>query len=143
MVEHHVKSWLYSFAKPSFVEDKDEFELSKKLLFSYAKSPIVAKAFGHNEHIIRAVSGFVTKEVKQHVDVSSSNAHKGTNYGMKSHAAVVRPCHTLDNAGKALILQGVLRINDIENTVTQSLTKKSSWSNLPTANYVTDHADGI
>jgi hypothetical protein len=63
MVEHCSKSWLYSFTKPGCVEDEDEFELSKKLLFSYLKSPIVAKAFGHNEHIIRTVSGFVTNYV--------------------------------------------------------------------------------
>eukprot|EP00957_Ditylum_brightwellii_P028055 2118597-Ditylum_brightwellii.AAC.1 len=62
---------------------------------------------------------------------------------MKSHAAVIRPYHTLDNACKALTLQGVLRINDIENTVTQSLTKKSLWSILPTANYFTNYANGI
>jgi hypothetical protein len=157
MVEHHIKPWLYLFAKPGFVEDKDGFELSKKLLFSYLKSPIVAKAFGNNEHIISTVSGFVTnyvliyaesivffkRKTKWNFDVSSNNAHKGTNYGMKSHAAAVRPCHTLNNAGKALTLQGVLRINDIENAVTQNLTKKSFWSNLSTANYVTDYADGI
>eukprot|EP00957_Ditylum_brightwellii_P036684 2778425-Ditylum_brightwellii.AAC.1 len=62
---------------------------------------------------------------------------------MKSHAAAVRPCHTLNNAGKALTLKGVLRINDIKNTVTLSLTMKSLWSNVPTANYVTDYADEI
>eukprot|EP00957_Ditylum_brightwellii_P153495 11681772-Ditylum_brightwellii.AAC.1 len=62
---------------------------------------------------------------------------------MKSHAAAVRPCYTLDNAPKALTLQGVLRIDGIQNAVTQSLAKNSLWSNLPTANYVTDCADGI
>eukprot|EP00957_Ditylum_brightwellii_P207643 15353891-Ditylum_brightwellii.AAC.1 len=66
---------------PGFVEDKDEFELSKKLLFSYIKSPIISK-----------------RKTKQHFDVSSNDAHKGTSFGMKSHAAAIRPCHTLDNA---------------------------------------------
>ena len=31
MIEHHIKSWMYLFTKPGFVEDEDEFELSKKL----------------------------------------------------------------------------------------------------------------
>eukprot|EP00957_Ditylum_brightwellii_P082723 6289985-Ditylum_brightwellii.AAC.1 len=88
MVEHHMKSWLYLFTKPDFVEDKDEFELSKKSLFSYLKSPIIAKAFGHNERIIRTVENtFLKRKTEQHFDVSSNNAHKGTNYGMKLHAA--------------------------------------------------------
>ena len=63
MVEHRIKSWLYLFTKPGFVEDKDEFEFSKKLLFSYLKSPIVAKGFGYNEYNIRTVSGFVTNYI--------------------------------------------------------------------------------
>eukprot|EP00957_Ditylum_brightwellii_P046090 3496563-Ditylum_brightwellii.AAC.1 len=62
---------------------------------------------------------------------------------MKSHATTVRPYQKPDSAGKVLTLQGVLRINDIENTATQTLIQKSFWSNLPTANYVTEYADGI
>eukprot|EP00957_Ditylum_brightwellii_P199371 15196669-Ditylum_brightwellii.AAC.1 len=43
VVESRIKSWLYSFTKPGYVEDEMEFELSKKSLFSYLRSSTVAR----------------------------------------------------------------------------------------------------
>ena len=134
-----------------------EFELSKKLLLSYLRSSTVARVFDSNDHIIRTVLDFVTNYVlvytesiafykqkgHRHYDVSSNNAHKGTNYGLKSHSAAVKPCQKLDSAGKALTLQGVLKVNDIEHAASRDFTVKSLWSQLPTANHVTELADGI
>ena len=40
-----------------------EFELSKKLLFSYLRSSTVARVFDSNDHIIRTVLDFVTNYV--------------------------------------------------------------------------------
>eukprot|EP00957_Ditylum_brightwellii_P110196 8405469-Ditylum_brightwellii.AAC.1 len=61
----------------------------------------------------------------RHYDVSSNNAHEGTNYGFKSHSAAVRPCQKLDSTGKALTLQGVLKVNDIEHEALRGFTVKS------------------
>ena len=157
VIESRIKSWLYSFTKPGYVEDEMEYELSKKLLFSYLRSSTVARVFDSNDNLIRTVLDFVTnyvlvytdniayfkRKAHRHYDVSSNNAHEGTNYGLKSHSASVKPCQKLDSAGKSLTLQGVLKVNDIESAALRDFTVKSLWSQLPTANHVTELADGI
>jgi hypothetical protein len=139
------------------VEDEMEFELSKKLLLSYLRSSTVARVFDSNDHIVRTVLDFVTKHVlvytesiafykqkgHRHYDVSSNNAHEGTNYGLKFHSDAVKPCQKLDSAGKALTLQGVLKVNDIEHEASCDFTVKSLWSQVATTNHVTELADGI
>ena len=53
VIESRIKSWLYSFTKPGYVEDEMEYEVSKKLLFSYLRSSTVARVFDNNHHIIK------------------------------------------------------------------------------------------
>jgi hypothetical protein len=152
-----VKSWLFSFMSEGGVEDEDEYELSKELLFAYLNSSTVLRVCDGSTHLVHRVKTFVRDYVivydqfflyykrksHQHFNVASNSCHEGTNFGLKSHAASVRPSQNLDTAGRSLTLQGVLKVHQITDQANRSLQTKSLWSSLPTANHVTPYAESI
>ena len=157
IVTSTIKTWLYSFTREGYVENKDEMELSKKLLFAYLKSSTVRKVFNNHDYLINNLIEFchdyvfiyaesiffMYRKSQRHFNVSTNNPHEGTNFGAKAHAASVKPCHTIDNAGRSLSLQGELKVHSIESQVAKDVSEKCLWSNLPTSGYLTTYAEGI
>ena len=54
-----VHTWLYSFSRPGYCEDDDEFQVSKLLLFDYLESPTVLEACENKGHIVKEIIRFV------------------------------------------------------------------------------------
>jgi hypothetical protein len=114
-----VKDWCYSWMTPGGVESEDEYSLSKDLLFAYLASQEVLEACDGQHYVINQVSDFVknyvivydrvflfyTKKYLRYFNVKTSSAHKGTNFGIKEHAAAVLPSHKIDVAGKKFLFR--------------------------------------
>jgi hypothetical protein len=153
----HIKSWCYSLI-PSFgCEDKEEYILSKELLFSYINSPKGLLACDGSQHAIRALDDWVRNHVVikeklylyyphkfcRYFNVKMSSAHEGTNLGLKSHAASVRPNQTMAHAAKNACLQSDMKGSEQDARSTFLCILNSLWSNLPTANYIVTRAESI
>eukprot|EP00957_Ditylum_brightwellii_P030864 2338708-Ditylum_brightwellii.AAC.1 len=93
-----------------------EFELSKKSTFLFEKFYYCKKSIT-----------FYKQKGRRYYDEST----------------VVKPYQKLDSAGETFTLQGVLKVNDIEQEASRDFTVKSLWSQLPTVNHETELADGI
>jgi hypothetical protein len=154
---HRIKSWLYSFMRHGHIETYEEYVLSRKLIIVYLRSPSVWEACNRTDHILKSMLKFVNDHALliinqvcvprrlhiRHFDVTTNSAHEGTNFGMKNHTISVKPCHSMDSAGKALTLQGVLKVCEIEDYSAKGIVRNKLWSNLPTSDHLTDWADSI
>ena len=58
-----VKDWCYSWMTAGGVESKDEYSVSKQLLFAYLASPDVLDACDGNQHLIHQISEFIRNYV--------------------------------------------------------------------------------
>jgi hypothetical protein len=153
----HIKSWCYSWITPFGCEDEEEYVLSKELLFSYINSQEGLLACDGNLHAQRALDEWVRNHViiKEHLylyyprkyrryfDVKTSSAHEGTNNGIKTHAAAVRPNQTMANAARNACLQSNMKGCQQEARSTFLCTSHNLWSTLPTANYIVTKAESI
>ena len=61
----------------------------------------------------------------------------------KSHSAAVRPCHTLDKAGKALSLQDSLKAKSHSHRTTVEMTKTAAWSSTLTSNHLVKSTESM
>lgn len=125
--------WLYSFMRPGYCETGEEYQVSKKFLFAWLKSRQVLDLLGlHDASTCRDwVRSVLTHEneflfyqrkmIRTYHQITNS-AHEGTNFGIKSHAASVRPCNTLFKAGQALSLQGELKMNLFKHDAARKVT---------------------
>jgi hypothetical protein len=82
------------------VESEDEYSISKQLLFAYFASPEVLDACDGQQYIIDQVSDFLWNQVMvydqvllffkkkclRYFNIKTSNAHEGTNFGIKELA---------------------------------------------------------
>ena len=50
-----IHTWVYSFARPGYCEDEGECNLSKKLLYYYAKSDEVFKVLKNTDNVNRTL----------------------------------------------------------------------------------------
>ena len=116
-----IQTWLYSFMRPGYCQSKQEYELSKYFLLKYVTSDHFLRVVGgkNYEFMIRSIvkylrsyvfpyeemyASYRRKRIK-HFDISHSSAHEGTNFGLKSHAASVRPNRGLSQAAAAMEIQ--------------------------------------
>jgi hypothetical protein len=103
--------------------------------------------------VICFVRNHVIPHEKQHLahlkkklrclDVKTSSCHKGTNFGMKHHAASIQPNQKTQTAGQNLVLQGSLKSCQIETDAACMASSKCLWSTSPTANHVVTLAESI
>ena len=73
----------------------------------------------------------------------TTSPHEGTNFGLKVHAAAVRPSHSLTKAGKAMCLQGTFKVGHLDKMATNALTTVPLWSSLPTSGHVVATAESL
>ena len=152
-----VKKWCYTWMMEGFVEDEEEYILSKAMLFAYIRSEDFLKSAGGNKDLPKRIEAFVRERVitheenilyykrKQvrHFNVSTNSAHEGTNLGLKKHSAPVRANHKLDNAAKVLTLQATLKMSAIDSEAHDLCLKKKCWSDLPTSSHLVPIAESI
>lgn len=58
-----IHTWIYSWMKPGFVEDPDEYEISKALLIRFICSDVVLRAAQNNRALITDILKFVRSHV--------------------------------------------------------------------------------
>lgn len=58
-----IHTWIYSWMKPGFVEDPDEYEISKALLIRFICSDVVLRAARNNKALIIDILKFVRSHV--------------------------------------------------------------------------------
>ena len=68
---------------------------------------------------------------------------KGTNHGIKSHAARVRPNQTMFKAGKALSMQSTLKIGEFNHDSSKAVFMNTTWSNSTTSKHIVTKAESL
>lgn len=133
-------SWLYSFTRPGYIEDVDEFKISKKLLLRWIKSSKVTQLLGKETSValrewlvnnIFAYEDYFSLFRRMHLQTfyqATTSPHEGTNFGSKTHSASVKPCHNVDKAGRALALQDCLSSGIHSHNAHSDLIRKPVWS---------------
>jgi hypothetical protein len=153
----HVKDWIYSWMTPGGAESLEEYSLSKELLFAYVSSHEGLGACDGHHHIITQITDFVCQYViiydnlflfykKKNIryfNTKTSSAHEGTNYGIKEHAASVRPSQRLSVATRNLSLQSSMKASQMEAESTYAVSSSSLWTSSPTSNYLTTLAESM
>ena len=157
-IVHQIHKWIYSWMNPGNVEDEDEYEISKFLLEKFVCSQAVQEIVGDNKFLIPKIISFLRKHVYtwetlylhyrrshiRHFDTAHSSPHEGTNHGLKSHAAAVKPTMNLDASATTINTQVTLRVHECEDIIYQEAKKiKIQWSMLPTSNHTVTIAEGI
>jgi hypothetical protein len=69
--------------------------------------------------------------------------HKGTNFGLKEHAAAVLPSQKNDVAAKNLFLQLSMKGAQLQSESTYMARSQSLWSESPTAHHLATLAESI
>jgi hypothetical protein len=137
----HVKDWIYSWMTPGGAESLEEYSFSKELLFAYVSSHEGLGACDGHHHIIAQITDFVRQYViiydnlflfykKKNIryfNTKTSSAHEGTNYGIKEHAASVRPSQRLSVATRNLSLQSSMKASQMEAESTYAVSSTSLW----------------
>ena len=150
-------SWLHSYAKAHCIESEEEYELSKNLFFAYLMTKMVVKNVGGKENANKIASFardyvFVHSETKllyykrkhvRHYHVATNSAHEGTNFGIKSHAASLKPCQGLEKSAKALSLQGVLKSNSICQENFNNVVQKKLWTSTLFSKHLNNRSSSI
>ena len=149
-----LRAWIYSFMKPGFCEDEEEYKISKAILFEWLKSTEVNTILGaagaktvtdwvrkvctHENNFLY----YQRKKLRTYHQITTS-PHEGTNFGIKSHAAAVRPCHTMLKSGMSMSLQAELKINHFQHNSLLNANRVPLWSNSQTSGHLIDMAESI
>ena len=114
--------------------------ISKKLLLTWIKSSKVTELLGEETSL--ALRQWLLDNVFPYEEYfclfrrmhfrtfyqSTTSPHEGTNFGLKSHSASVKPCHAMDKAGRAMSSQDSLKAGMHSHATTSSMTRKPVWS---------------
>ena len=137
-----IKTWLFSWMRPSYCENKREYKISKELLLKYIKSDTVNTVLGTKN--VSTLVNFVRRNVEIHEDhfcfyhrkkvrhfgMYSNCAHEGTNNHLKNHTTKVGPRTTLEQCVEILSMNGLKRVDIINAEVVSSLMGRATWSNM-------------
>ena len=153
-----IKRWLYSWMEPGYCESEEEYRVSKQLLMMFIKSNAVVEVVGSNPYMIQSVIQFIKRHVivyeslyvfykrkrVRHFNTSTSSAHEGTNFGLKSNAAAMKPTMSMDTASQAMIVHAkVLGITQEQQLYLDYHKSNKLWSTLPTSPFTTSFAEGL
>jgi SWIM zinc finger len=158
-----IRHWLWSWSQDA-CETKEEFHLSAALFEKYLQSDELKNIFDPRgkrtaaaESEIEEIVDFVRRNVeplvpffafhlRKHMhtfETNSNSAHEGTNHGIKSHSAAVKPQHTTLDATDRLCFQAQQNERKITSIVVARQSQTSLHSNLPTASTLTELGNGL
>lgn len=153
-----IRNWMYTWMRPGYCENEEEYKISKHLLVQFVSSRYVLGVTGGNRVLVEKIINFIRNHVFVYEDqylhhlrrgvrnfeVSHSSAHEGTNFGLKSHAAAVQPTMTLDNAAAAMGIQDDMKGAACDHIVYRDFRNSNkTWSSLPTAPHLTSFGEGV
>ena len=147
--------WLYSFMRPGYCETKDEYEVSKRFLFAWLRSGQVLNILGQGDaHTCREwvrkvlthendIVYYQRKTIRTYHQITTS-PHEGTNFGIKSHAAAVRPSNTYIKSARALTFQAELKMLQFKHEASRKLTHRPTWClESETSGHIVNNAQSI
>jgi hypothetical protein len=151
-----IQGWIYSWMKPLYCETEEEYLISKALFSSFMKSHKVIKIMG-NDNAVR-IMNFVRDHVEQHeecfvffrkkviryYETDTNSGHEGTNGGLKTGGAPVKPQFALDKAAAVLTRNANIRVLQIDINGSRDSTTNKLWLQLPaTAPYLTNLGENL
>ena len=157
-IVHNIHRWIYSWMNPGYVEDEEEYEISKFLLEKYVCSHAVRDVVGDYTIVIERIIHFLRRHVYtwetlylhylrshiRHFDTAHSSAHEGTNHGLKSHSCAVTPMMNVDTSAKTMNTQTSIRVHECEEIIFREANcTHKKWSNLPSSSHTVTLAEGI
>ncbi len=146
---------MFSWAQPSYCETQEEYFLSKALFMKFVASRQVGDILGMQvgESISKfARESVITAEERMadykrhglfHLETHTNCGHEGTNNGMKHCATPVMPQNRLDRAVQTLHLNATMKAGNSSIHLCHKSNSKKSWSDSPTAKYVTDPCESM
>ena len=93
--------------------------------------------------ILFTVIPFDDNQMFQRMENINNSAHEGLNFGIKSHAASVKPNQGMLKSCEALTIQASIKAQMLDQDAAQNYSKKKNWSETPTSNYLTMQAESI
>ena len=149
-------NWLFSFSRPGYCENETEYTISKQLLYAFVRST-QARTILTTSQNVRTVQEWLRNHVlikdnqflyfqRKHLRYyyqATTSPHEGTNHGIKSHAARVRPNQTMFKAGKALSMQSTLKIGEFNHDSSKAVFMNTTWSNSTTSKHIVTKAESL
>ncbi|KAL7525758.1 hypothetical protein ACHAXR_001148, partial [Thalassiosira sp. AJA248-18] len=153
-----IMNWCYSWMKPGYVENEDEYEISKYLLLKFISSTAALNAVDGKREIIvgilRWLKGYVLpwdtlylfhlrKKVRHYLTAHSS-PYEGTNFGIKNHAAPMQATTNMTTSAKTLNLQAGIRAAELQKIAYDDFVNNDKkWSDKPTSKFTTSFGEGL
>ncbi len=147
--------WMFSWAQPFYCETQEEYFLSKALFMKFVASRQVGEILGMQvgESIVKFARESVFPHEERmayykrhslfHLETHTNCGHEGTNNGMKHCATPVMPQNRLDRAVQTLHLNATMKAGNSSIHLCHKSNSKKSWSDSPTAKYVTDPCESM
>lgn len=157
-IQRIIQSYIYCWMRRGGVNDDDEYELSKKILFDFLHGPLVNAVCDGNQVFIKSIVYWLENHVLvhenlflahrrkaiRHFGTAHSSPHEGTNFGAKSSAASVKPTMSMDKSAQALCLQSNIKTEELNELAYHDYMKRNKkWSCLPSAPHSCRHAEGL
>ena len=131
LVVRKIQKWIYSWMTPGYVEDEDEYYISKQLLEKFVCSIPVSGIIDGNTAIVCSVLKFLKCHVYtwetlflyfkrkhiRHFDTAHSSAHEGSNHALKAHTAGIKPTMDLDTSAKTINTQTDIKVAELEEII--------------------------
>ena len=152
-----IQHWIYTWMKPGYCETKEEYKISKQLLFYYLRSKKVFQLCGQQSHVVRHLVNFVKKHCIRdeqlyvfyrrmyirYLDIAHNSCHEGTNFGAKAHASALKPTLDMLSSAEVQTLQAYLKVAEIVIQAYKEYTRSKTWSKSATSDFLVTMAEGI
>ncbi len=126
-----IQKRIYSWMTPGYVEDEDEYYISKQLLEKFVCSIPVSGIIDGNTAIVCSVLKFLKCHVYTwetlflyfkckyicHFDTAHSSAHEGSNHALKAHTAGIKPTMDLNTSTKTINTQTDIKVAELEEVI--------------------------
>jgi hypothetical protein len=143
---------------PGYVEDEDEYNISKHLLEKFVCLIPVLGIVDGNTAIDLSILKFLKCHVytwktlflyfkRKHIrnfDTAHSSVHKGGNHALKAHTAGIKPTMDFNTSAKPINTQTDIKVAALEDIIYIDVYfRHKRWSQLPTSPYTVSHAEGL
>ena len=143
---------------PGYVENEDEYRVSKFYLIQFICSQPVLDAADRKIDMIMTVLRFLQSNVFihenlylhymrkhiRHFNTAHSCAHEGTNLGLKAHSAAMKATMTLTISSQTLATQSQIHAKKLDEIVYRDyIMRNKLWSMSPTRSLTTSFGEGL
>ena len=126
--------------KPGYCENREEYNISKKILFLYLHSKQTLEICAQQREVQKDIIDFVQKYIvvyeqsflfyprmyKRCFHTCTNSCHEGTNFGAKEHSSAIKPTQNMKTSAESLNIQGYLKAAETDVIAYSKYTKKKS-----------------